>query len=871
MDGRQPRQVGRLDEPATPAAAFERQAALTPTRTALIAADRRIHYRELDARANDLARRLQALGVGPEQLVAVWMERSLALPIALLAIAKAGGAYLPLYVGAAPEQQRQMLAETGARVLLHERGASPPVFAHGMDCLAVDAGAPLPATVAAPQREDDPAHLAYVMYTSGSTGRPKGICTTAGNVVAFARHRRWREAADARVLLHSSPAFDASTYELWTPLLNGAAVVVAPPGALDASALRRSIAEHGVTDLWLTAGLFHALAAEAASSLRGLRQVIAGGDAVAAAAVRRVQASCPGLRVLNGYGPTETTTFATLCELPRLGSDEDEVPIGVPLDGGYVRVLDEAQREVAPGEAGELWIGGAGVARGYLRRPELTAQRFVPDPYGAPGERLYRSGDRVLRRADGALCFLGRADRQIKLRGFRVEPGEIEARLARLPGVAQAAVRAVADRAGGKRLLAYVARADARDDDADWLRATAAALAAQLPDYMHPAQWLVLARLPLTANGKVDVAALPLPEPAVGAASAPVSWRPQEKVLAGVFAEVLGLDADAIGPDDDFIALGGDSLSAVRVAALAAREGLAVSARQVLAHRSAARLGAAADQDDGDTPILAEIPPALLAPVLSIRAGARPALFCFHPGSGLSWPYRRMARYLGGDYAIHGLQARSLREAGYLPESVEAMAADYVRQMRALQPEGPYRLLGWCLGGAIASAVAACLEAQGECVSLLCVIDFFPGQFEAESQPALVPELETEDEGAGPVGHDEGDGAARAPPRVIAEIEEGYYDISPILFDPDTGANTFAIADRYRPVPLDCDLLLIRAAPPRGPAPHSPQYWAPYVRGALQVHDLPCEHALMLNLRYAEQLARLVQARLDRTERVATA
>ncbi|RDZ26704.1 amino acid adenylation domain-containing protein [Lysobacter silvisoli] len=856
MDGRQRTAAGT--EFATPAAGFELQAALTPTRTALVAGDRSLDYRELDMRANALAQRLHALGLGREDVIAVWMERSLALPIALLAVAKAGAAYLPLYVGAATEQQRRMLEETGARVLLHERGVAPPAFAHGLQLLAVDADESLPAATAPPPREDDPAQLAYVMYTSGSTGEPKGICTTAGNIAAFARHPRWREAADARVLLHSSPAFDASTYELWTPLLNGAAVVAAPPGALDAGALRRLIAERGVTDLWLTAGLFHALAADAAACFAGLRQVIAGGDAVSAAAVRRVQAQCPGVRVVNGYGPTETTTFATLCELPALRSDEDEVPIGAPLDGAYLRVLDEHRQAVPLGTVGELWIGGAGVARGYLHRPELTAQRFVPDQFGAPGQRLYRSGDLVRQRADGLLCFVGRADRQIKLRGFRVELGEIETRLAQLPRVAQAAVRVLEDRPGHKRLAAYLAREDARDDDAGWLRATAAALAAHLPDYMHPSAWMVLPRLPLTANGKVDLAALPLPQAAAAEPDAQTQWSPQERILADVYAAVLSLDAGAIGRDDDFIALGGDSLSAVRVAALAMREGVAISARQVLQHRSPERLSAVAGQDDSDARIQCEIPPSLLVPVLRIREGAHPALFCFHPGSGLSWPYRRLARHLSGDYAVYGLQARSLREPGYLPASVEAMAQDYVREIRALQPQGPYRLLGWCLGGATASAVAAQLEALGETVSLLCVVDFFPGQFEAESEPALVPELETD--GAAEPEADES--APAAPPRVIAEIEDGYYDISPILFDPDTGANTFAIADRYRPAPLRCGLLLVRAAPPRGPAPHSTEYWTPYVRGPLQVHDLACDHALMLNLRYAEQLARIVDAHL---------
>ncbi|SFL13104.1 amino acid adenylation domain-containing protein [Lysobacter sp. cf310] len=870
MDSETRAAVAADEAGATPASLFERQAARTPDDDALICAQRRYDYRELNARANALARQLSAAGVAGEQVVAIWIERAPELVIAILAVAKLGAAYLPLYVGAAPMQQRRMLEETGAGLLLVARDSDAPAFAAGMRTLAVDGDAPLvPDDSVDPLRDDDPARLAYVMYTSGSTGLPKGICTTAGNIAAFARDRRWREDAPARVLLHSSPAFDASTYELWTPLLNGGCVVLAPPGPLDAASLRRVLAAHGVTDLWLSAGLFHALAADAADCLDGLRRLIAGGDALSAAAVRRVQARCPGLRIVNGYGPTETTTFATTCELPRLASDEDEVPIGWPLDATRVHVLDERLRDLPMGEVGELYIGGAGVARGYLRRPQLDAERFLPDPYGAPGDRLYRSGDRVRRRADGALCFVGRADRQVKLRGFRVEPGEIETQLLRLPRMAQAAILVREDAPGRKRLVAYVVRDDARCDDGAWPDALRTALAEHLPDYMHPAAWIVLPTLPLTANGKLDRAALPAP--AVAATQAPASPpRPQEQILSLLFAQVLGLEA--VGVDDDFIALGGDSLSAVRLAALATREGVVISALQVLRHRSPARLVAAIGEDEGAERIESRIPPELLTPVQRLRAGGTPALFCIHPGSGLSWPYARLLPHLGGDCAVYGLQSRAVSDPDHLPASIEAMAEDYLRRIRELQPRGPYRLLGWCLGGAIASALAARLEAQGERVDLLCAVNYFPGQYDEDdpAPPADASEDESPAQASTAGEADEADEVDEVgpppPPRVVAEVAGAYYDIAPILFDFRGAENTLAMVRRYRPAPLACDLLLIRAAPPQGPEPLAAERWSPFVRGRIRCHDLPCSHSLVLNLRYAEQLARIVGAHLFECE-----
>ncbi|MEW2115611.1 amino acid adenylation domain-containing protein [Streptomyces sp. NPDC005474] len=436
-------------------------------------------------------------------------------------------------------------------------------------------------------RPDD---LAYVMYTSGSTGTPKGVAVAHREVVALALDRRWRGGAHERVLFRSPHAFDASTYELWVPLLNGGLVVVAPPGDLDVPGLARLIGEQRVTGTFLTATLFNELADRCPERLGTLREVMTGGEAASLAAVRRVREHCPDTTVTNGYGPTETTTFAAVFPLVP-GSDDPagQVPIGRPLDGTRLHVLDHRLALVPPGVTGELYIAGAGLAQGYFGRPGLTAERFTACPYGPPGTRMYRTGDLARWTADGQIEYLGRADRQLKIRGLRIEPGEIENVLAGHPDVGQAAVTVVPTPAGPV-LAGYAVPAEGRRPDPVALREH---LRAELPDWMVPLTVTVLDRFPTTPNGKTDLAALPAPGPAAGDRPHQAPRNDAERALAALWERMLG--AERIGVHDDFFALGGHSLLATRLLAeMRSLLGATVTVRRFFAGPTVAQLAEAA-------------------------------------------------------------------------------------------------------------------------------------------------------------------------------------------------------------------------------------------------------------------------------------
>ncbi|MEV5606564.1 non-ribosomal peptide synthase/polyketide synthase, partial [Streptomyces sp. NPDC052299] len=536
---------------------FAELAAWSPSTAAVVHDGGTLSYGELDTRANRLAHRLIEAGIRPEDRVALLMERSPDLVAAVLAVLKAGGAYVPLDPRFPDSRIRHILAETGARVLLTDPGTPDRAAS---DLTVIEAGPALTASDAPAHDPAVPVHpeqLAYVMFTSGSTGVPKGVGVTHRDIAALAADRRFEFGHD-RVLLHSPTAFDASTYELWVPLLGGGQVVVAAPGDLDAARLRETVTRHGVTALWLTAGLFRLIAEDGPASLGRLSQVWTGGDVVPAAAVSRVLEACPGLVVVDGYGPTETTTFATTYTVRSAAETPHSIPIGRPLDSMRTYVLDAGLNPVPVGVAGELHLAGAGLARGYLGRPGLTAERFVADPFGPAGERMYRTGDLVRWSADGQIEYLGRTDDQVKVRGFRIELGEIEAALAAHTGVAQATVMVREDRPGDQRIVAYVVPSGDTADPAE-LRAHAAG---RLPEYMVPSAFVTLDALPLTANAKVDRKALPAPDTgASGAGRAPRDA--QEEILAALFAEVLGLPGVHI--DDSFFDLGGHSLLATRL------------------------------------------------------------------------------------------------------------------------------------------------------------------------------------------------------------------------------------------------------------------------------------------------------------------
>ncbi|MEU1389139.1 MULTISPECIES: non-ribosomal peptide synthetase [unclassified Nonomuraea] len=535
------------------------QARRTPDAVAVSAGPVRLTYRELDERANRLAHRLRGLGAGPETPVAVLMERSAELVVTLLAILKTGGCYLPVH-SAYPADRRQWIVDSsGTPVLVADRAkAAAGLPAAPATLLADDDPATATQPATDPGVATGPDDLAYVIYTSGSTGHPKGVAVTHWDVLGLALDPCWDTGAHERVLMVAPYAFNVSTYELWVPLLHGGTIVVAPPGEPDLDTLRRLIREERITGLHLTAGLFRVVAEEGADCLAGVREVLTGGDVIVPAAVRQVLAACPGTTVRAMYGATEVTLFSTHAPLTAGTELGTSVPVGGPMRDVRLYVLDDRLSPVPGDLEGELYIAGRGVARGYYGRPDLTAERFVADPFGGPGERMYRTGDLVRRNDDGQIEFIGRAGDQVKILGFRVELAEVEAVLAAYPGLAHVAVVAGQSRQGDKRLVAYVVPAAAAPDPA----ALRAHVRTSLPDYMVPTAFVVLDALPLTANGKVDRAALPDPDTEPGSAyRAP--QNPRQEVLCTVFAEVFGVER--VGVDDSIFDLDVQSLLAMRL------------------------------------------------------------------------------------------------------------------------------------------------------------------------------------------------------------------------------------------------------------------------------------------------------------------
>ncbi|MGW1148103.1 amino acid adenylation domain-containing protein, partial [Streptomyces sp. NPDC002454] len=528
---------------------FEGQVARSSAAVAVVGGGVSWSYGELDLWSGRVAGWLVGCGVGVGGRVGVVVGRSPWLVAVLLGVWKAGAAFVPLDVSHPMERLRSLADEAGLDVVVADR------VVEGLETVPMEelfAADPLVSPVAVSGDS-----LAYVMFTSGSTGVPKGVAVTHRNVAAFVSDRAWRDEVVASVLVQANHAFDASTYELWVPLTHGGTLVVAPAGDLDAVEQGRLIAEHGVTNVHVTAGLFRVWGEESPEVFTGVREVATGGDVVSASAVRRVLAECEGARVVANYGPTEVTAFSSR----QVFVPGDEVPVSVPLgrlmDNSRAYVLDGFLRPVAPGVVGELYLAGEGVARGYDGRAGLTAERFVASPYGG---RMYRTGDLARWSSDGVLLFGGRVDDQVKVRGFRIEPGEVEAALAMHGAVGQVAVVVREDQPGSKRLVAYVVPAVSHCVDLDGVRAFAVE---RLPEYMVPSAFVALDALPVTVNGKLDRAALPAPE--VGGSVGRGPGTPLEEVLCGLFAEVLGVEE--VGVEDSFFGLGGDSLSAMRLIA----------------------------------------------------------------------------------------------------------------------------------------------------------------------------------------------------------------------------------------------------------------------------------------------------------------
>lgn len=705
---------------------FEEQVERTPDAVAVVFEGQSLTYRELNARANQLAHHLRSLAVGPNVLVGLCVERSLEMVVALLGILKAGGAYVPLDPQLPRERLAFLLHDINAPVILlqgrwRDRLSVSPKDSHaGPQFLILEE---LPALLAASPQSNPPClntseHLAYVMYTSGTTGQPKGVMIPHLGVVRLVINPSYVALSPRDVLLQFAPlAFDASTFEIWGSLLNGARLVVFPARLVDYAELSQVIAACGVTTLWLTAALFHEWVEHAPAALAGVRQLLAGGDVLSPAKVR-AYLELPGHgRLINGYGPTENTTFTCCCAFDRAEQVGDSVALGRPIAGTQVFILDAQGRPVPVGVAGEIHAGGDGLARGYLNAPELTAQRFIPNPFSPePGARLYKTGDLARHLADGQIEFLGRRDQQVKISGYRIELEEIEAVLGEHPDVSACVVLA-RNHVGGDRTLAAVVVG--RTPEAISVGALRSWLGLKLPNYMIPSRFVLLKMLPLTPNGKVDRVALEKSEsvdlPPGTEYVAPGTEL--ERQLIAIWQAVLR--QDKIGVRDSFFNLGGHSLQAVRLAAeIEKRLGRKLPIAVLFHAPTVEALARRFTAEDSASPLRSLVP---IQPL-----GAKPPLFLIHGWGGNVIGHVRLARLLPSDQPVYGVQAVGLDGKTTRHISVEEMAAHYVQEIRSFQPEGPYYLGGYSMGGLIAFEIAQQLQRLGQRVALLAILDSAP-------------------------------------------------------------------------------------------------------------------------------------------------
>jgi len=545
---------------------FEAQAEQTPEAVAVVFEDEQLTYGELNRRANQVAHHLRSLDVCPDSLVGICIERSLEMVVGLLGILKAGGAYVPLDPAYPSERLAFMLEDTQVSVLLTQRPRVEKLPSHQarVVCLDTDWETLAQHSEENPKSEVMPDHLAYVMYTSGSTGKPKGVSVIHRGVVRLVKQTNYASFSTEEVFLQLAPiSFDASTFEIWGSLLNGARLVVMPPHTPSLQELGQALEQYQVTTLWLTAGLFHLMVDEQIKDLKDVRQLLAGGDVLSVGHVKKVLQEIKGLKLINGYGPTENTTFTCCYPITEASLVGISVPIGRPIANTQVYLLDDHLQPVPVGVPGELYIGGDGLARGYLNRPDLTSDRFIPNPFSdKKGDRLYKTGDLARYLSDGNIEFLGRQDDQVKIRGFRIEPGEIEAVLEQHPAVQEVVVMVREDIPGNKRLVAYLV---VNQLAAPTIPKLQQFLKQKLPEYMVPSTFVLLEVLPLTPNGKIDRRALPAPDTSrpfgEGAYVAPQT--PVEEMVAGIWADVLAVKEVSI--HDNFFDLGGHSLLATQL------------------------------------------------------------------------------------------------------------------------------------------------------------------------------------------------------------------------------------------------------------------------------------------------------------------
>ncbi|MGD2353496.1 non-ribosomal peptide synthetase DhbF [Bacillus subtilis] len=855
---------------------FEKQAALRPDAIAVVYENQELSYAELNERANRLARMMISEGVGPEQFVALALPRSLEMAVGLLAVLKAGAAYLPLDPDYPADRIAFMLKDAQpAFIMTNTKAANhiPPVENVPKIVLDDPELAEKLNTYPAgnPKNKDrtqplSPLNTAYVIYTSGSTGVPKGVMIPHQNVTRlFAATEHWfRFSSDDIWTMFHSYAFDFSVWEIWGPLLHGGRLVIVPHHvSRSPEAFLRLLVKEGVTVLNQTPSAFYQfMQAEREQPDLGqalsLRYVIFGGEALELSRLEDWYNRHPENRpqLINMYGITETTVHVSYIELDRSMAAlraNSLIGCGIPDLGVYV--LDERLQPVPPGVAGELYVSGAGLARGYLGRPGLTSERFIADPFGPPGTRMYRTGDVARLRADGSLDYVGRADHQVKIRGFRIELGEIEAALVQHPQLEDAAVIVREDQPGDKRLAAYVIPSEETFDTAELRRYAAE----RLPDYMVPAAFVTMKELPLTPNGKLDRKALPAPDFAA-AVTGRGPRTPQEEILCDLFMEVLHLPR--VGIDDRFFDLGGHSLLAVQLMSRI-REALGVELSIGNLFEAPTVAGLAERLEMGSSQSALDV-------LLPLRtSGDKPPLFCVHPAGGLSWCYAGLMTNIGTDYPIYGLQARGIGQREELPKTLDDMAADYIKQIRTVQPKGPYHLLGWSLGGNVVQAMATQLQNQGEEVSLLVMLDAYPNHFlpikEApDDEEALIALLalggyDPDSLGDKPLDFEAAIEILRRDGSALASLDE-----TVILNLKNTYVNSVGILGSYKPKTFCGNVLFFRSTIiPEWFDPIEPDSWKPYINGQIEQIDIDCRHKDLCQPEPLAQIGKVLAVKLE--------
>ena len=707
---------------------FEEQVKRTPDAVAVVCSEQKLTYNELNCRANQLAHYLRKLGVKPEELVGICLERSLDMIVGLLAILKVGGAYVPIDPDYPQERISFMLQDTQVKIILTCESLQNSLPNHQAIVICLDKDWPqinqtsqenLNSAVSA-------ANLAYVIYTSGSTGKPKGVEVIHRSVNRLLFGVNYAHLDATQRFLQMAPiAFDASTFEIWGALLHGARCVIFTEDIPTATSLRNAIDKHGITILWLTAALFNKIIDDNSQALSGIKQLLIGGEALSVAHVHKALETLPLTQIINGYGPTESTTFTCCYPIPKqLEATIKSIPIGCPISNTQVYILDNYLQPVPIGVVGELHIAGAGLAKGYLNRPELTQEKFIPNPFekdevipptplnkgGNEPSKLYKTGDLARYLPDGNIEYVGRIDNQVKIRGFRIELGEIESVLSQNQAVQSSCVIVREDNPGEKQLVAYIVPKLGVKLTSGDLRQF---LSDKLPGYMVPGAFVLLEFFPLTANGKIDRRALKAPSNTSDSDRFIEARNQLELKLVQIWSKVLKIDK--ISVHDNFFDLGGHSLLApYLITQIKEQLGKEIAVTTLFQNPTIEQLATIIKTglDSSNQSCLVPIQP----------HGSKPPFFCVPGAGGRPFYFYHLGRYLGQDQPFYSFENDLYQQFGEITR-IEDIASIYLKAMQDLQPQGPYFLGGHSYGGNVAFEMAQQLVNQGQQVALLAIID----------------------------------------------------------------------------------------------------------------------------------------------------